>query len=1331
MLQLHAERAIASNAAGRKIATPDAGAVHVQRAVVDEVLRAVSIQDLLLVAEAGAGKTAVLLDSAERLIGANERVVFLDATDRRLLDARSLLGLQHPLEDVLQRWGEGDRPGYLIIDGLDAIRSSPAFDALLRLVRVVQHGATPWRVLAATRDYDLESAVQLRALFAVVATPVIGPEFTDARFSDVTHIAVRGLSDAEFAALGAQSAALGGLLEEASNDLRRLLRNPFNLSIAARLIDKREGLDLSTIRTRVQLLDLWWKWRVDVRGNASTAGERESRLRTLCTAMLDQRDLRISVEHCQSDGTMDELFSDGVVAKLGRYGDRVAFAHAIIFDYAVYRLFLQTASVATFLKRDRELALFSLPSIRMRLNDLWDMQRDRFFQEMRGLFLDKHRRTLLMAAARTIVECSRDVSDVKPLLEYNDDAGSMAVRYLVRILIYLHQRGLRIVGETAGPWAALALGIAKTLPSHEHDGLLVLDECLRDTEATNHQQEMLALAARLFLRLQLRPSFHEPVRARMAITSFLKTYDVAPQKARPYLDRLLDHNRIERFGRYELEPLGYGLKALHNPNALLAVYRAVFSEINVGSGKVDMGRRSVVMSMVQDASQTLSSARWALGERFSQFLQDSPSQGVQALASVLERETQRRRRYKTMMVRFSEKDVVLGHDCSNVRDSETYSHEPWYAMLRCFEEQLRDALSAGDCTLFEVAFDKLTTDVHGMHLWRVLLLHAGSANESASLLAPLAASDDALLAWELGEPVAEYLKYGYARLPEEKRAAIDTALLRLVSEDLPAERREYRERRRTELILGMPLDAIVVPELRAIAELAHNDKQRTPHERELTLSGSSISGEWRTAPALSEEARRSGADNRLTRAIDAARPLLTFASGQTLPSGTAILPAIDRIEEAAIDAPDEARGHALDVICALIRGGLEHKLVPPADYPRLINLLLQSIAHAEPETGDDERDLNDETLSWGSPWRFADGALALGYLLQHSDDSRVVDALRRLASYARANVRYLAISSSRPLVSAQPIVAAEFAQRGVADPAIGVLHAGLDIGLRLYHADPVTSRRLTYDAFDRILERTQGSDITIRSILKAMLHFKRDGATDDNQRLLRLTEQPWQHPHVAVILAGVLADNLRLSNAAEERSASQTILLEVVSRCANRVRELLAKFGGDVDSYSADNRQVVEACLRILQNAAERLSFASQTIEHVQAKKSLSDNGNLEAAHFALLHPILKILASVPFGGTAYNVIKTLLGAIDSHPTEALDIAALAVRSAGSGIASDHFAEDDVRSFTLRFIREQRGHLSTEPSALSNVMDIVDVFVDAGWPQWIDVFFELDRIYRE
>lgn len=126
----------------------------------------------------------------------------------------------------------------------------------------------------------------------------------------------------------------------------------------------------------------------------------------------------------------------------------------------------------------------------------------------------------------------------------------------------------------------------------------------------------------------------------------------------------------------------------------------------------------------------------------------------------------------------------------------------------------------------------------------------------------------------------------------------------------------------------------------------------------------------------------------------------------------------------------------------------------------------------------------------------------------------------------------------------------------------------------------------------------------------------------------------------------------------------------------------------------------------------------------------MAEGASIGSENFALLQPILEKLASVPYGGTAYHVIKTLLGVVQTHPTEALNIAALAVRSAGSSLAADHLAEDDVREFVLHYIRGYRGLLSMELSALSQIMDIVDLFVDAGWPQWIEVFFELDRIYR-
>jgi hypothetical protein len=48
----------------------------------------------------------------------------------------------------------------------------------------------------------------------------------------------------------------------------------------------------------------------------------------------------------------------------------------------------------------------------------------------------------------------------------------------------------------------------------------------------------------------------------------------------------------------------------------------------------------------------------------------------------------------------------------------------------------------------------------------------------------------------------------------------------------------------------------------------------------------------------------------------------------------------------------------------------------------------------------------------------------------------------------------------------------------------------------------------------------------------------------------------------------------------------------------------------------------------------------------------------------------------------------------------------------------------------VRYVDEHRDLLEEDPAALSCIMDVVDAFVDAGWPRWIDVVFKLDTIYR-
>jgi hypothetical protein len=63
------------------------------------------------------------------------------------------------------------------------------------------------------------------------------------------------------------------------------------------------------------------------------------------------------------------------------------------------------------------------------------------------------------------------------------DADIAAVRFVVRNLIHERELGRRLVGEGAQPWPQVALEMARRLPRHEHDTLLLLAELLAERTA--------------------------------------------------------------------------------------------------------------------------------------------------------------------------------------------------------------------------------------------------------------------------------------------------------------------------------------------------------------------------------------------------------------------------------------------------------------------------------------------------------------------------------------------------------------------------------------------------------------------------------------------------------------------------------------------------------------------------------------------------------------------------------------------------------------------------------------------------------------------------------
>ncbi|RYF48939.1 MAG: hypothetical protein EOO27_34555, partial [Comamonadaceae bacterium] len=306
------------------------------------------------------------------------------------------------------------------------------------------------------------------------------------------------MSDDELDALA--PTPLAPFMVTAAPELRALLRNPFNLRLAAQLagqISEGQHAQLRAVRSRVGLLELYWQSRV--RNEDRTA--REALLTRLCEEMASSRRLTV-VEH---EPVVTAADSDAVAAMLsenvlssdggGIPGARsvLSFSHNILFDYAaaIYLLLdpIDPTNLLNKLDTDPSLPLVARPSFEMLVDLLWEHRREEAFWPLcLAVAGSDHVLASLTVAAR-LLNLIREVDDLAPLFP---PSGRGA-----------HSTGLgpdqEVVRQLVG---ALRTPMVLPEPGRAVVPLSRLARCLAENSATSYSDA--ALAADLLLGLEIR-----------------------------------------------------------------------------------------------------------------------------------------------------------------------------------------------------------------------------------------------------------------------------------------------------------------------------------------------------------------------------------------------------------------------------------------------------------------------------------------------------------------------------------------------------------------------------------------------------------------------------------------------------------------------------------------------------------------------------------------------------------------------------------------------------------------------------------------------------------
>lgn len=764
-------------------------AVPIPRDCLQPLLAATTGGSLLVTGEPGAGKTGVLLQLADLLDDMPGPVVFLSVERfsgfTKRSDFRDELQLQHDLVDVLAAWPGAD-PGVLIIDALDASRGGTSEPVIAAFIAdAVEKVGARWSVVASIRSFDLRNGRRFREIMRGIPPE---PRFADPGLEDVRHFHVARLSDIELEAVAARSPKLHDLEATAPPKLRDLLRNIFNLSLAAKLLAS--NIEPAVIQRLATQSDLIRKYE-DIR---LTDQAMRRAAKAVVTLMVRRRQLIVRSVDVESDA-VEAVCEAGVLVPAG--GDNISFVHHVLFDHIAGRFYLadDPTELHQQLSGDPAIGLVLGPALRFALERMWMLDKPgrpstwRFLAKLAAeAEPDPIVLSIALRTAAEQVEGSSDVAGLRVLLEASTDLDAVG-KLLGQVARFVGMVADQTPAEylptaVAESWATVAQLAAGLSNPRAADAARILLMTLAERADLGQVTVGAAFgaAARALLAAAWSNETAHPSLATSAIRFVARSYGSDPDASRSLLERILD-DRFETHASTEAPWLAEGVRTIipHDPGFVVRIYETLFLRDVTDESKTWMGgSASRILALTSTHRQDYQHARWYLNEALEQFLNANPVAATAAVIGAVrgidtEQQSNRRRRAAsaTTELHIGDRTVRVVDDLLSLQDwreHDAHDADPLTAFVgflrTCPPESFRSVVQSATALTANAA------------VWaRILGVAAERLGVVDDLLWPLLAEARFLTLRGVARDAVIFVVAAYPTLTVEKRAKFEAGLL--------------------------------------------------------------------------------------------------------------------------------------------------------------------------------------------------------------------------------------------------------------------------------------------------------------------------------------------------------------------------------------------------------------------------------------------------------------------------------------------------------------------------------------------------------------------------
>ena len=418
-------------------------------------------------------------------------------------------------------------------------------------------------------------------------------------------------------------------------------------------------------------------------------------------------------------------------------------------------------------------------------------------------------------------------------------------------------------------------------------------------------------------------------------------------------------------------------------------------------------------------------------------------------------------------------------------------------------------------------------------------------------------------------------------------------------------------------------------------------------------------------------------------------------------------------------------------------------------YKFVVQRLLRAATHEDPKQYEgDDANWDKSSGAWGSPSPRIDAAQGLMQLVRfpQGNEASILSEIDRLAHDPVNPVRHQIASGLLGLWEPANNLfwkLAEYFSRN--EQRIAILHFFLDrVLLGLPQKDVTRTEALVRLIYDRIV----GNPLSGPVRESCTVFFLRRALWDQDPNSAKFFEEAIADPfakatellHAIGSCRSLLTyDHEKLS--AHENARVRRWAFDFLQRCFKSVDRNLQPLLDQVDGgdTAEDTKSQVEMLARIEDRIAVQVYFASEAFESKkQARSQAADDRALDDERHARLErfateadELLETLCCARFSKIAYDVLQTLQQLRHANPRRMfLLVGQLVKSSAGDKFTFESLAADRVVEIVEQYLAEERSMFRDDDEVLETLMDLLDMFVEAGWPKAMLLTYRLDEAVR-